>query len=324
MDPWSSIWLAIVAFAAATINGAVGYGFSSTITPIAILWYSNKVLNPALVVVEVVVNSVLLWRERRFISLTWSRARPVILTLLPGVILGTIGLTYLAVNDVKVVVYVVLLPLVAMQIYGFSRPFRNEIRGGASIGPGIGFLYSLTTISGPPLALFLRNQGLTKDESRATIAQIRVAESTMTLAVYGLFTQFFGAKLIASPSLALLPYLALPVLLGIPLGIFLIRSLSPEFFRRFVMTVDAVFVSYGLSVVVVSLKWMSSSTSYILLGALLAGVAVLSYFALRRIRLTEAQNGGPLPTAGAPIDSSIRSDPPEPPPADSSQVSARD
>jgi uncharacterized protein len=314
MDPLSGIWLALVALGAAIVNGAVGYGFSSTITPIAILWYSNKVLNPALVIVEVVVNSVLLWRERRFISRTWVRARPVVFTLFPGVVLGTIGLTYLAVNDVKVVVYLVLLPLVALQIYGFTRPFRNEVRGSASIGPGIGFLYSLTTISGPPLALFLRNQGLSKDEFRATIAQIRVAESTMTLGVYAAFTELFGAKLISAPSLGLLPFLAIPVLIGVPVGILLVRSLTPEFFRRFVMTVDGIFVSYGLSVVLVSLKWLSKTGSYVLLTALFAGVAVLSYFGLRRVRVVETAD--PVNAAATGFLASDAG--PPPPPSDPS------
>ena len=173
MIPTNSIWLAVLAFGAAVVNGAVGYGFSSTVTPVAILWYSNKVLNPALVIVEVAVNIVLLTRERKHIVATWPRARPVIRTLLPGILLGTVGLTYLAVNDVKVIVYLILLPLVVLQLRGVYRPFKNEERSGTIVGPGIGFLYSLTTISGPPLALFLRNQGLSKNEFRCTIAQIR-------------------------------------------------------------------------------------------------------------------------------------------------------
>ncbi|MFZ0699134.1 MAG: sulfite exporter TauE/SafE family protein [Thermoplasmata archaeon] len=278
----SEIWLAILTFGAAVVNGAVGYGFSSTITPIAILWYSNKVLNPALVTVEVVVNVVMLLRVRAYARATWSRARPVVLTLFPGIVLGTIALSYLAVNDVKLILYVVLLPLVALQLYGLSRPIRNERRGGASIGPGIGFLYALTTISGPPLALFLRNQGLSNDEFRATIAQIRVAESTLTLGTYAIATSFFGAGLFALPSLTLIPYLLIPAILGVPLGIYLLRSVSPEFFRRFIMLVDAIFISYGLSAVMATLKWVSLETSYLVFAGLLAVIGVLAWASFRR------------------------------------------
>ena len=282
MDIASSIWLALLAFGAALVNGAVGYGFSSIVTPVAILWYSNKLLNPALVVVEVAVNVALLARERRFIRKTWSRARPVVSTLFPGVVLGTFGLAYLAVNDVKVIVYATLLPLVLLQLVGFYRPFKNEALGGRAVGPGIGFLYALTTISGPPLALFLRNQGMSKDEFRCAIAQIRVAESSLTLSTYFAFSVFFGANLLTLPSVGLLPSLVIPVLVGIPLGTLLLRRVSPEFFRRFVMTVDALLVTYGLTRVAVALRWVSSEVAYLLLAVGLAIIGVLSWFALRR------------------------------------------
>ncbi len=288
MIPFNSLWLAVLAFGAAVLNGAVGYGFSSTVTPLALLWYSNKVLNPALVMVEVCVNVALLTRERKHISATWSRARPVVTTLLPGVILGTIGLAYLAVNDVKVIVYVVLLPLVALQLWGFYRPFRNEQRSAAAVGPGIGFLYSLTTISGPPLALFLRNQGMSKNEFRCAIAQVRVAESSLTLGTYLAFDQLLGTNLVSLPAVSLLPYLFIPVLIGVPLGTLLLTAASPEFFRRFVMAVDGVFVSYGLSRVLVALRWVTTDQGNAVLGLLLLLVAILSLVALSRVP------GGPL------------------------------
>lgn len=283
MIPTTNLWLALLAFGAAIVNGAVGYGFSSTVTPIAILWYSNKVLNPALVIVEVVVNVAMLIRERKHITATWSRARPVVLTLLPGVLLGTLGLAFLAVNDVKVVVYVVLLPLVGLQLWGFYRPLKNERRSAAAVGPGIGFLYSLTTISGPPLALFLRNQGMSKNEFRCTIAQIRVAESSLTLGTYLAFDAFLGTHLVSLQAIGLLPYLFLPVLIGVPLGTILLSTVSPEFFRRFVMSVDGVFVSYGLSRVVIALHWVTTDQGNALFVVLLLLIAILSAVALSRL-----------------------------------------
>lgn len=297
MDPLAPLWLGILALFAALVNGAVGYGFSSIVTPVAILWYSNKVLNPALVIVEVAVNTTLLLRERRYIRQTWGRARPVVTTLLPGVILGTIGLAYLAVNDVKVIVYATLLPLVILQLIGFSRPFKNEARGGKAVGPGIGFLYALTTISGPPLALFLRNQGMSKNEFRCTIAQIRVAESSLTLGTYLVFSTFFGAKLITLPAVSLLPVLIVPVVIGIPLGTLLLRSVDPEFFRRFVMSIDAILVAYGLSRVVVALNWVSNQVAYIALTFALAAVGIMTWISLRSLPRPSAAAGssGPPP-----------------------------
>lgn len=294
MDPLTALYLAFLALGAAVINGAVGYGFSSVVTPIAILWYSNKVLNPALVMVELAVNVTLLLRERKFIAKTAYRARPVITTLLPGVILGTAGLTYLAVNDVKVIVYAVLLPLTILQLVGFYRPFQNERRGSLAVGPGIGFLYALTTISGPPLALFLRNQGMSKDEFRCAIAQIRVAESGLTLGTYLAFSSLFGANLVSLPAIGLLPYLFVPVIIGVPIGTLLLANLSPEVFRRFVMAVDGVIVSYGLTRLLPTFHLVSNNVSYLILLVLIGVIAVLAWFALRTAARSAAASDLPL------------------------------
>ena len=43
------IALGVITFGAAIVNGALGYGFSSITVPLALLFLSNRVLNPALV-----------------------------------------------------------------------------------------------------------------------------------------------------------------------------------------------------------------------------------------------------------------------------------
>ncbi|MGA8536348.1 MAG: sulfite exporter TauE/SafE family protein [Thermoplasmata archaeon] len=293
----SNIWLAIVALGASIINGAIGYGFSSIVTPIALLWFSNKILNPAVVSVELVVNFALLFRERAYIPATKSRALPVVTTLLPGVLLGTLGLSYLAVNDVKVAVYVTLLPMVVVQLLGLRRPFTNERRSGRLIGPGIGFLYALTTISGPPLAVFFRNQGLSKNEFRCTLAQVRVAESSLTLTAYFLFTELLGANLISAPSLGLIPFLLIPVLIGVPVGTWLLTRVSRDAFTRLVMGMDGLVVSFGLSQVLPKLKWVGSTLSDLVFGVLAAIFVALASYSLYRLpgarKLVDSTQPGP-------------------------------
>jgi uncharacterized membrane protein YfcA len=50
-DP-AVILLAISLFAA-FVNGSLGYGFSSLTVPVALVFYTSRILNPALVIVEV-------------------------------------------------------------------------------------------------------------------------------------------------------------------------------------------------------------------------------------------------------------------------------
>ena len=62
-----------------------------------------------------------------------------------------------------------LLPLILLQAAGVRRPIASERAIGLPFGAGLGLLYSVTTISGPPLALLFNNQGLAKREFRAAL-----------------------------------------------------------------------------------------------------------------------------------------------------------
>ena len=50
------VWLAAITLLAAMVNGALGYGFSSITVPLALLFLSNRLLNPALIVIEVQIG----------------------------------------------------------------------------------------------------------------------------------------------------------------------------------------------------------------------------------------------------------------------------
>ncbi|HKF64929.1 MAG TPA: sulfite exporter TauE/SafE family protein, partial [Vicinamibacterales bacterium] len=162
---------------AAIVNGGLGYGFSSITVPLALLFLSNRVLNPALVLIEVALNAYVLWVNRDAVGVIWKRVWPIVVGLLPGVFVGTVIVTQLESSWLKLWTYLVLLPLILFQAAGFRRPIKSERAIGLPFGLGLGVLYSVTTISGPPLALLLNNQGLDKREFRAALGFIRLAES---------------------------------------------------------------------------------------------------------------------------------------------------
>src|SRR5216117_2538772 len=51
--PAHAVSLAAITLLAAIVNGALGYGFSSITVPLALLFLTNRVLNPALVIIDV-------------------------------------------------------------------------------------------------------------------------------------------------------------------------------------------------------------------------------------------------------------------------------
>src|SRR5437899_7356736 len=95
--------LALITLAAAFVNGALGYGFSSLTVPVALLFYTNRLLNPALVLVEVVVNSWVLVINRRSLRSVWKRTLPILAGLVPGIFLGSMILSQVQPGAIKIV-----------------------------------------------------------------------------------------------------------------------------------------------------------------------------------------------------------------------------
>src|SRR5437868_13350422 len=224
--PNNVIYLIAITLIAAVVNGGLGYGFSSITVPLALLFLSNRVLNPALVLIEVALNAYVLFVNRDALGVIWKRVFPIVIGLLPGVIVGTMIVSNVSPSWLKLGTYLVLLPLILLQAAGFRRPLKSEKVIGVPFGLGLGVLYSVTTISGPPLALLLNNQGLDKREFRASLGFIRLAESSFTAIAY------LTAGLITMQSNLLIPQILPSVLIGVPIGAALIRQMKVETFRR--------------------------------------------------------------------------------------------
>jgi len=266
------IILAGIALFASFVNGALGYGFSSLTVPLALVFYTNRVLNPAIVLVEVFINLYVLLINLKGVPAVWRRVFPILVGLMPGIGLGALSLASLQPGWIKFATYVVILPLILLQAAGQRWPIRSSWLVGLPFGAALGVLYSATTISGPPLAILFNNQGLVKSEFRAGLALVRVAESSVTALVYWNLGLFVGE------SLGLLATLVPAVVIGIPLGAFVIRRLDAETFRRICMSFDAWVVGFGLSRVLIELGLLISPWAYGVMAATILVDLYLLYF----------------------------------------------
>jgi uncharacterized membrane protein YfcA len=267
--------LVLITFVAATVNGALGYGFSSITVPVALLFYTNRILNPALVLIELVINGYVLFMNRNSIPNVWRRVAPILIGLVIGIGIGSYILFLVQPAWIKFVTYFFLLPLILLQAAGIRKPIQAEKAIAIPFGIGIGTLYSVTTISGPPLALLFNNQGYAKQDFRAALGVIRVAESSLTAIAYG-FIGFYSAG-----SMDIIPYIVPSVIVGIPLGTYLIRLIDPETFRRICMAFDGSVVGFGLSRVLVELDLATPTTTY---GILSIVVLINGYLLFRFFR----------------------------------------
>ena len=286
----SALVLILITLLAATVNGALGYGFSSITVPVALLFYTNRVLNPVLVWIEVLLNAYVLWVNRKSVPLVWRRVAPIICGLAPGVIMGTALVHRVQPGWLKLATFVVLLPLILLQAAGVRRPIKAERPVGLAFGGGLGVLYSVTTISGPPLALMLSNQGFTKQDFRAGLGLVRLAESAFTA------TAYYFAGMFTRGSVGLFPYILPSLVVGIPLGVRIIRRVRPETFRRVCMSFDVWVVGYGITTLLQQLHLVEGAAAFSVLTtvALVDTWLLYRFFGHRRVEALASK-----PHAGA-------------------------
>lgn len=292
--------LLAITFGAAIVNGALGYGFSSITVPIALLFLTNRVLNPALVPIEVALNAYVLWVNRESLANVWRRVFPIVVGLLPGVIIGTTIVSQVNPGWLKFWTFLVLLPLILTQAAGYRRPIKSERSVGLGFGVGVGVLYSVTTISGPPLAVMLSNQGLTKRDFRAALGFIRLAESSFTAIAYG------WAGLYSVESMNLIPYIAPSIAVGVPIGAAIIQRIRPETFRRVCMSFDAWIVGFGLSNLLKELRIVETNLAFLTLAVVVLLDSLLLY-RFFTVQLPTAKRAETL--AQAAHVQSVRADP---------------
>jgi hypothetical protein len=284
------VLLAITSFGAASVNGALGYGYSSISVPIALFVVAGRILNPALVLIEVAINMYALWFNRKAAARVVRRVGPLLIGLVPGVVGGAFLLDYLDPKDLKLGAFIVLLPLILVQAAGLRWPIKRERTAAVPLGAGVGLLYGVTTISGPPLALFWNNQGFAKEDFKLSLAVVRTVESVCALIAY----TYLG--LVTRESAGLLPWLLPGVLIGVPVGHWMIRKVGSETFRRVCMSFDAYLVALGLSRSIVEHGVASAMIAYQLVAVTIILDAALLYRFFRGRRAASA----PAPSATPP------------------------
>jgi uncharacterized membrane protein YfcA len=89
--------------------------------------------------------------------------------------------------------------------------------------------------------MFWNNQGLEKNEFKTALAVVRTIESSCALVAYA----YLG--LLTKQSAGILPWIVPGVLVGFPLGHWLVKHVGVESFRRVCMSFDAYLVSFGLA-----------------------------------------------------------------------------
>ncbi len=214
----------VVIFCAGIIQGATSFGFSLFALPILATFLPLKIIVPMLVIYSIIMNSIILYKIREHVKI-----RRILMLIIAAVIATPIGANILISMNEKVLQLIVgvIVAISALSFYfGYKIKIKNEKIAYIPVGFLSGILNGSVSLSGPPVILFLTNQGVEKQVFRATLTAYFWILNIMTVATF-LYKRLISAEILKL-TIYLLPALIIGVLIGIKLG----NKVKEETFKK--------------------------------------------------------------------------------------------
>ena len=230
MDSTVAIVVGLLAmlFAALT-QGLTGFGFNLVSVPIMIIVLPPTAVVPIVMIYATLMTIAIAIEARKWIDL--RRIWPLLIAGPVAVPVGVWLLKMLDVNVLKMLIGAAITLFGVAFLRGFAVRIGHERLAMAPVGIVSGILAGCTAMSGPPVILFLQNQGVGKQAFRANLGVYFAVIGAVSVAA------FSGAGLMTAPVLRYAALLLPPVLVGGVAGIKLAHRIEERLFRRIALIV---------------------------------------------------------------------------------------
>ena len=237
----------IIVLIAGFIQGLTGFGLSIVAIPFLLLLFPLQEIVPSIVVLALLTNSLVLIPARREVQFKQFKLLVVMGILFMPV--GVYSLRYLNSDYLQLCFGILVTLFSLMLILNKTFPIKREKIGYTIAGAFSGFLNGSLSLSGPPVVLFLSNQGVKKETFRANITLYFLILNVITIAIFSatgmLNTVIFERILFLAPALVI----------GVLFGIKVSKTIKDNTFRMFVLVM-----------LIISGVWTTISTSIRLIG----------------------------------------------------------
>lgn len=224
---------ALVLFLLTTFFGGIVTGLAGFAMGLVVSGIWLHILTPAQTASLIVGYGLLtqgynIWKLRH--ALQWRAVAPFIVGGLIGVPTGTVLLTYIDPDHLRIGVGVL---LILYSTYSLARPHLQPLHAGFAVDTGVGFingvLGGLTGLAGPIITMWCNLRGWPKDQQRAIYQPVILSAFALTaisLAVAGAIT----VELVK-----IYLYGVLPLAAGAWLGLKLYGHLNETLFRKIIL-----------------------------------------------------------------------------------------
>ncbi len=229
----------VIIFTAGFLQGLTSFGFSLLAVPLLSFILPIKIIVPISIIYSLIMNAIILYQIREHVNL-----KKIYLLIISAVIATPIGANILlnvSEEKLQIIIGVIVTVSAIFFHFGYRVQLKKEQIALIPIGIISGLLNGSVSLSGPPVILFLTNQGLGKQAFRATLTAYFWILNIMTL-----FT-FLYKRLITVEVLKLIGFLLPALVLGVMLGIALGNRVKEDHFKR--ITIGLILIMGILSII---------------------------------------------------------------------------
>lgn len=202
VDATTAVAIVLLATLAAIVQSTAGFGFSLMLVPLLSLVIGPKETVVLSNILSALLEAVLLIRVRQAVE--WKLGGTLFAGALAGMPLGLLVVIFLSASALKIVIAVTVIVFTVMLMRGLRLHSAGRA-GNVAAGVVSGVLNTSTSMSGPPVVLYLQGRGIAPGPFRATLFAYFSAISVIAVGLLAAAGHFTGdvasAALVAIPSL---------------------------------------------------------------------------------------------------------------------------
>ncbi|WP_339063836.1 sulfite exporter TauE/SafE family protein [Tepidibacillus marianensis] len=201
----------IIIFFASSVQGATGFAFALIIVPLLSFFLPLKAIVPISIVLSLVINTLVIISGRKLLALKeiWI----LIVTGIIGIPFGIYLLNTMNLQLLKIIIGLLLIITSFTMYKGLNVHFKNKGISHSITGFISGVLNGSISMSGPPIVLFLANEGYEKDSFRTNMNAYSIITNIIAIAVFA-FNGFISNDVIRYSGINII-VTAIGTLLGI-------------------------------------------------------------------------------------------------------------
>lgn len=220
-------WGLVIILAASITQGLTGFGFALVSVPILSMILPFDQVVPIVVSLSLLLNSLMLVSLFRYVEI--KKIWLLIVSSFIGIPIG--GFILLAVQSyvLQIIVGILILAFSIILLLRITYPIRKEYLAYPTTGIISGLLNSSISASGPPLVLFLSNQGKEKNVFKANLACFGCVLNITTLILFS-FNGVLNGKVIHYTL-----FMLVAMVVGTVIGMGLASKVREEGFKKIVV-----------------------------------------------------------------------------------------